>query len=171
MGGPASLGLEKLAEGGDSSAFIAEAAANSAVITSSTTTSGPFAAGSSQSVSLTGKHASDLSISVATMLANTNDAFTGANSIAIGQLQVGESLSINSRAYDAGTEVNSESLGTIPGPADNGEGFNSSRAGDVDRIAIHSGTVTPDDGLVTSILNETHRFNGPASHTLITRTK
>jgi len=63
------------------------------------------------------------------MLVNTNDSFTGLNAWDLSKLAVGDSWSTNVGVYDAGTEINSELLGTIPGPADGGDGtdFNAMR--------------------------------------------
>ena len=71
-------------------------------------------------------------------------------------------------AYDAGTEANSESSGTIPGPADGGEGFNSER-NDSQIVSAHSGVVGQDDGLTQSVLNGNHKFDNPIMAITITR--
>jgi hypothetical protein len=104
------------------------------------------------------------------MLANTNDAFTGIRNWNIGGLAVGDSNSIMARVYDAGTEANSETVDSMPGPAAMGEGFNVVRD-DLDRLTVHSGVVTADDGLLTSALNESHRWLGQAAKVMVTRTQ
>jgi hypothetical protein len=103
------------------------------------------------------------------MLVNTNDAFTGVNGLPIGDLSVGESKIYLSQPWDAGTESNTETAATIPGPAGGGEGFNPVRD-DRDYIATHPGVVTGDDGLASSILDESHRFIGPVVKFVVTRT-
>jgi hypothetical protein len=102
------------------------------------------------------------------MLVNTNDAFTGVNGISIGGLFPGESMTVYALVYDAGTELNSETAASIPGPAGGGEGFNAGRA-DRNFVAMHSGVVTVDDGLLTSTLNESHRFLTPVAKITIAR--
>ena len=104
------------------------------------------------------------------MLVNTNDAFTGVNAGPIGDLEVGESKTFLSQPWDAGTEGNIETAATIPGPAGGGEGYNMARD-DQDFIAVHLWVVTEDDGLVTSVLDESHRFLGPVARFVLTRTQ
>jgi hypothetical protein len=73
-------------------------------------------------------------------------------------------------AYDAGTEANSEAKGTMPGPADGGEGFNASRD-DVDFVHIHPGVISMYDGLADSVLGASHRFDNPVLAVTIMRTE
>ncbi len=169
VGTSASIGLEELAESGDASAFTMAADADMEVYASTASSAGPFGPGSNQTVSLTTASKADFHISVTSMLANTNDAFTGVGGIDVSQLAVGESSNMLAHAYDAGTEANSESAGTIPGPADGGEGFNASRMGDTDFISIHAGVLTADDGLPSSVLTEAHRWQGPVAMITVTR--
>jgi hypothetical protein len=72
-------------------------------------------------------------------------------------------------AWDAGTEANSEASGTIPGPADGGEGYNATRDDLVNFVAIHRGVISADDGLNSSILDESHRFDNPVARVMIER--
>jgi hypothetical protein len=83
-------------------------------------------------------------------------------------LSVGDTWSAYTSVYDAGTESNSEAQGTIPGPADGGTGFEAERD-DVDFVGMHSGVVSMDDGLATSVLTQAHRFDNPAAYIVITR--
>lgn len=168
-GAAASSGLEKLAEGGDTTDFLAAADANKKVYTSAAG-NGLILPGASDSVELEAKVKEDdhLQLSLATMLVNTNDAFAGVAAHALDDLEVGESQRFYVHAYDAGTEGNSETAATIPGPAGGGEGYNSARD-DVDFVSIHAGVVTADDGLSTSALDESYRFNGPVAMVTVTR--
>ncbi|WP_455221681.1 spondin domain-containing protein [Kaarinaea lacus] len=168
LGGSASTGLEMLAEGGDVSQFIADADADANVEATVSSTNGPFGPGATESVMIDAMPASDLQISVAAMLANTNDAFTGLANVSVGELAMGDSLSMMAHVYDAGTEGNSETAATMPGPAAGGEGFNAARD-DTDFVSIHAGVVTADDGLTTSALTESHRWLGFAAKITITR--
>ncbi|MDQ7049635.1 MAG: spondin domain-containing protein [Enterobacterales bacterium] len=163
IGQPVSVAIETLAEGGDNSQMLQSAMADNSV-----STAGILLPGASASAFITSTNFSNLYLSAATMLVNTNDAFSGINRIAVDTLAVGETLAFNKAAYDAGTESNSEMSGTIPGPADGGEGFNSQRD-DRDFLTLHSGVVTQDDGLATSVLNESHRFDNPVILVKITR--
>ena len=80
------------------------------------------------------------------------------------------SLTFTTFAYDAGTEANSEAAGTIPGPADSGEGFNEERD-DVNYVAMHPGVVSQHDGLSSSVLSSQHKFDNPLTQVVITRTQ
>lgn len=171
LGGSASVGLEDLAESGDTTRFIAEATANANVAATAMSSGGPFAPGASKTVMLSAAYASDLRLSVASMLANTNDAVAGFSGRPIGTLAVGESLTVMAFAHDAGTEQNTEADGTMPGPADGGVGYNVSRSGDVNYVHIHPGVVTMNDGYADSVLLESHRWQGPVTQVVVTRTQ
>ncbi len=169
-GQQASVALENLAEGGDNSMLLSEAANASQHIISISGT-GVVAGGGSEMFELA-VQADDVNrtyLTVATMLVNTNDAFTGVNAMNISNMVVGETRRYTAPVWDAGTEVNSETTGTIPGPADGGEGFNIDRSGDRDFIVFHPGVLTQDHGLISSVLNETHRFDNPAVSVTVTR--
>lgn len=171
-GAMASLGIEKLAEGGDSTDLIADAQASTAVVDTAVAGAGPFMPGNSVMADLESQSGSGLMISVAAMLGNTNDAFAGANGVAVPGLAVGQSHSMLVHAYDAGTEANTESTGTIPGPADGGTGFDMARdeyAAGSDYVSIHRGVVTVDDGLSSSVLDESHRWLGPVAKLTVMR--
>jgi hypothetical protein len=163
IGQPASAMLENLAESGDNSGVLA------AEFAVSNATNGDVLLPGMQTqimISTTDMMASKFSL--ATMLVNTNDAFTGLNAIDLSGLEVGGMMMINPGVYDAGTEGNSEMPGTIPGPADSGEGMNAARD-DVDYVAIHPGVVSGDDGLTTSVLTGEHKFDNPAMSVKIMR--
>ncbi len=171
IGMPASIPLEELAEGGDNSALRSEADGLANVI-STTEIDGVVGPGATNSVQFSVRESitSGLSVSVVTMLVNTNDAFTGVNVMRdIEQLQPGESRRVRTIAYDAGTEADSESVGTIPGPADGGEGFNTVRDDEADRVSMHPGVVSGVDGLTTSVLTDQHRFDNPVASVVVTR--
>lgn len=73
-------------------------------------------------------------LSLVLMLVNTNDAFTGLNSV---KLNRGAAMRMFTRgAYDAGTEINNELESHIPGPCCTGAGV---RAPEGDLIRKHSG--------------------------------
>ncbi|MGD8566794.1 MAG: spondin domain-containing protein [Gammaproteobacteria bacterium] len=167
-GSAASDGLEMLAEGGDPSQLVAEADMDTGVVATATSTGGPFVPGTAKTITIETMPDTDLQLSIATMLVNTNDAFAGVNSLSIGDMAMGDTTSMMAKVYDAGTEDNTESAATIPGPAGMGEGFNAARD-DVNFVSIHAGVVTIDDGLATSALDESHRWLGPAAEVSVTR--
>ncbi len=164
IGQAASAGLEQLAESGSPTDFIAEA--TEALGTQAG--DGVFGPGSSTSVDITAELQDDIYLTVATMLVNTNDAFTGLSSVMVGQLDVGEYVKMYAPIYDAGTESNYELAGTIPGPADGGEGYNAEREMS-DIVTRHPGVVTSDDGYAESVLDESHRFDNNAMMITIER--
>jgi len=166
LGSSVTTGLEELAESGSPDAFLTEADANSNVI--ATATNGAITIpGSSATISVTVDDNSNLMLSVAGMLANTNDAFSGVNGWDISELVTGDSMVVLAKVYDAGTETNDEA--NIPGPAAGGEGFNAARVG-LDQVVIHPGVVTTADGLNTSALDESHRWQNYAAKISITKT-
>ncbi|MGI9274735.1 MAG: spondin domain-containing protein [Endozoicomonas sp.] len=171
IGDAASSGLEVLAEGGDNSGLIDEASAAGAFAHASGDS--PVAPGATDTLTVTidGSQQENAEISVVTMLVNTNDAFTGVSSIDVSGLGVGvdDSVTLYGVTYDSGTEANSEAAGTIPGPADGGEGFKSARDDIADQVTMHGGVVTVDDGLDSSVLTQQHKWDNPAVQVKITR--
>jgi hypothetical protein len=165
VGQSAGLGLEKLAEGGDNSALLFELSENSAVVSSIGGT-GLILPSKSDTVTIEGN--SSECISVLAMLVNTNDAFAGVDCVDVSSLKTGETIMLTLPTYDAGTEGNSETGASIPGPAGGGEGFNASRD-DRGFVSVHSGVLTQDDGLNTSALTEAHKWDNPAASVMIER--
>jgi Spondin_N len=165
IGKPASNALEVLAEGGDNSPFIAQES-----IIASASSEGAVMPGANSTISVTTTDSTATYITIATMLVNTNDAFSGLTGLNLSSFDVNDSKTWTLGVYDAGTEANSESMGTIPGPADGGTGYDATRD-DLDLVTMHSGTVTMDDGLTNSVLTQAHRFDNPAMKVTITRTK
>ena len=166
FGAAVSDGLEQLAESGSPVAFLAEAG-TSTVVRDSQAGSGVVLPGDSAAVTLAGASA-DARLTLATMLVNTNDGFTGIDNQSLANLQPGQTLTLDVRTYDAGTEANSETLASVPGPAAGGEGFNLIRD-DRGFVTVHSGVISADDGLLSSVLNESHRIQNPAARLVITR--
>lgn len=163
VGEAASQALEILAEGGDNSAL-----ANSETVLTSATDSRPLMPGESSELLLSYQGEAHL-LSFVAMLVNTNDAFTGLTQLDLHSLAVGDSLHLQLPVYDAGTEANTERAGTIPGPADGGEGYNGSRDDILNVVTMHPGVVSADDGLSQSVLLQQHKFANPAVKLTITR--
>lgn len=158
-GKTASVALETLAESGDSSELIA---LNS--IEQSQVGSSGIAPGDAQTFTLELSDSDSMSISLASMLVNTNDGFTGITNLDISNLALDESYQQTLMTYDAGTEENDELA--VPGVG--GEAFNASREGDVDRVAVHAGILTEHE-LSSSILQPEHKFDNPTAQLIITR--
>ena len=163
LGTSASLALETLAEGGDNSMLLSEATATTDVddveMLSALLTPG-------KTLSVRVKGNGDY-LSLASMLVNTNDGFVGLEHYHVSHLKVGEGEYLELSTYDAGTEANSESATTVP--AQGGEGFNPSRDDANDKIRLHAGVVTSDDGLSSSALHSVHRFDHPTAQVWVKR--
>lgn len=166
VGDAASTAVEYLAEGGSNSQLLA---ALSGVDAASASGIGAIGPGGNEKISISVSASTQTLITVASMLVNTNDAFAGIRSLDVSSLASGESMTVAAKVYDAGTELNSESAGTMPGPADGGEGFNAARSDISDVVRFHGGVVTADDGLASSVLDQSHRFDNPAMMVTITR--
>ena len=171
VGSASTAGLEEMAEGGDNTALIAEANADAAV-TVTGSGAGPIGPAASETVTVDMLETDlpGLMLSVATMLVNTNDAFTGLNGMSVESMAVGDVVVVRSIAYDAGTEADTEAALTIPGPAGGGEGFNAVRDDQADMVTMHAGVVSQDDGFAASDLSEQHRFDNPVAQIRIERT-
>ncbi|WP_036827975.1 spondin domain-containing protein, partial [Photobacterium sanctipauli] len=143
IGQPASNALELMAESGDNSELL-----NDAAVAYSFSGAGVILPSQSDSVTMTFNPDQAQYVSVGSMLVNTNDGFVGETQISLSSLAVGDSMSINMAVWDSGTEANDEAAATVPGPAAGGEGFNSNRD-DNDRVSFHAGVISQDDGLAT----------------------
>ena len=171
-GEPASLAVETLAEGGDNSQVLSEAAAATQYISSGSTTGpvAPSTIGEPVTLDVPTDQLSDLRLSVMTMLIRTNDGFTGLNASDISNMEVGSSRSFSAPTWDAGTELDDEAGVNIPGTG--GEGFNATRNDRINLVRFHNGVVTnasPTFGLATSDLVEADRFLNPTSRITVTR--
>jgi hypothetical protein len=83
-------------------------------------------------------------------------------------MEPGDTQTVYTSAYDAGTEANSELAGTIPGPADGGEGYNPARDDWTPLVTHHGGVVGQQDTHPASVLTEAERFDGPVLRIEIT---
>jgi len=170
IGSPATAGLEELAEGGDNTSLLAEADANASVY-GSASGAAPIGPGGVETISIEVLQSdlADMRVSTSTMLVNTNDAITILNAMDVSGMLSGDSISLRTIAYDAGTEADTELGAHIPGPAGGGEGFNAARDDLADRVSMHTGIVGQDDGLATSALSNQHRFDNPVAMVRIER--
>lgn len=166
LGRSASTDLEYLAEGGDNS-FLIDAATTAMATASGAAPIGP---GASETITVRfgESQLNTAHINVVTMLVNTNDAIAAVHAVPLADMAVGDSVAMTSASYDSGTEANTEGSGTIPGPADDGEGFNAERD-DINQVLVHPGVISADDGLMTSRLNQMHRWDNPVARIMISR--
>jgi len=163
LGKTASDALELMAEGGDGSELLALKHNNPQYHANS-----PIPPGETAVFTLEARNKNFAYLSVAGMLVNTNDAFSGLNSVELSDLQSGQTSVFYTHTYDAGTEFNSEHAGTIPGPADGGEGFNAERDDVTNVVTLHGGVVSADDDYADSILSEADRFDNPVLRIVVT---
>ncbi len=171
IGSAASEGLERLAESGDPAMFLAEADAGDAFAAEAASEM-PVGPGGQANVIVefvTLPQDDVIELSIATMPVNTNDAFTGVAGLDVADLDIGETTTFFTPLYDAGTEFNSETADTIPGPAAGGEGFNAARDDIANLVARHPGVVTQGNGYADSALNESHRMDNPIMQVTVTR--
>ncbi|AOY86872.1 hypothetical protein BKP64_01020 [Marinobacter salinus] len=172
LGDSASVALEKLAEGGDNSDFITAADADSNVL-SAASGLGVIVPGASEQITASASVSSgdEVLMTWASMPVNTNDGLAAIGGVDLSDLAVGESTMFLAISYDAGTEANTESADTVPGPAASGlaEGFNAVRDDVRDAVYIHTGVVTQDDGLSTSTLGGRQRWDNPIASVRVER--
>lgn len=183
----ASLGLEKLAEGGDPTELMSEALAATQYLDAVTTpgATAPRSIGVMSTLLVPLLDIDDLRISFTTMLVDTNDGFTGLNAANISNMTVGQTISFMAPTWDAGTEANTETASTMPGPAASAAGgggasagFDTTRDDLFDLVHFHRGVVTSanasdgsKEGLSTSILTEADRWDNPTARIVVTRTR
>lgn len=158
-GDSASSELEELAESGNPQPFL-DAAATHAMVVDTQAGTGAIPPGGSETLTASFSGDEDLSWTLASMLVNTNDAFAGTSGATLPSLAVGESRTWYLPAYDAGTEANTETADSVPGPAGGGEGLNAARS-DSGRIRIHPGVISNQDGQAASALDGSHRWDNP----------
>lgn len=73
--------------------------------------------GTSETVTIETDDSGTISLSLLSMLVNSNDALTALNGVDLSEPKVAESVIYHMRSYDAVTKANSETAVTIPGPA------------------------------------------------------
>ena len=150
-GQSASVAIEQMAEGGSIDGIVEFATANPETVFASGALDavlGPVGT-ASVTISIADAELAGAVVSAVGMLVNTNDAFAGADDVSLAGLSQGESMRLPTLVWDAGTEANTEAAGTMPGPADGGEGFNAARDDTIDAVRIHPGVVTNAYGVTT----------------------
>lgn len=136
LGMPASLGLEILAEGGDTGMLSGELGALGDAVGSVQTVPGLLGPGQSVTVTVAVSNHHRF-LSFAAMLIPTNDTFAGLNGL---RLPRHGAVSVTVQAYDAGTEQNDQNCLNIPGPRCGGEGYSPGpNVGDEEYIYISNG--------------------------------
>ena len=144
VGGTASLGIKGIAEGGDTTAMLAIAAgAGSAIGTYGVLGGAPLAPGLTYTTTFSADAAHPY-FSFASMLGKTNDGFIGEGVSSMGLRLDGGDLDLTvlgSRAWDAGTELNTQSVDDL---AFLGGAGNPQEASTDAFVRVHGGVI---DGL------------------------
>lgn len=138
VGSPASAAVAAIAEDANLPNFAETYGQVAGVRSSTVGGAGPFGPGGSVTFEVRARRGDRLSL--VSMLVNTNDAFTGLDSVTLGKRW--EEFHVG--AYDSGTEVNNELPGFLPGPAGNSP-FVRDPEGNV--IAPHPGIVGTPGGI------------------------
>ncbi len=114
-GAAASNGLQQLAENGGVPVLVDELLANGSVsdVQVAATAAGPLFPGDSASVDVTATSSARF-VTLAGMLICTNDGFSGINSVKVPT----SSKTLYGYAFDAGTEINTESYSDLVPPCD-----------------------------------------------------
>jgi hypothetical protein len=180
VGDPASTGIKEIAENGYLTPLLAALGTDSGVFEAFAAPGGPLVPvgtpGSAMFDELTtfmidGGPGSKY-FSYVSMLICTNDGFTGVDSLRLPK-NVGDTVSVDSDAYDAGTESNTEYFGDIVPPCqgligvtgDPGTGESNPMLAEGGVITHHGGIV----GGVEDLLPGTHGWTDPVATITIER--
>jgi hypothetical protein len=158
VGGYASDEMIRIAEEGDAGPLAARLGGSRkvhAVVTGDT----PIGPGRSATYQIEAGHAFSR-LSVAFMLVNTNDGFSGVDRL---WLPAGGSVSYHLKAYDAGSEQNTELTSDIPGPCC---GSHDHGPDEMRRIRHHPGITGAGDLSVSD-----YGWSDPAARLTVTRIK
>ena len=165
-GAEASNGIQQLAENGGVGVLAAEVAANPSISASAIVGGAPLAPGTSESVSVDVVGRANR-FSLASMLVCTNDGFGGIDGKRLPRT-IGSERTYNARAYDAGTEMNTELFADLVPPCDGdlmtGTDMSNSALAEGGTIGRHGGI----DGV--GDLTDAHAWSGPVVQVTIERT-
>lgn len=155
-GHPASAAVSAVAEDAGLPIFVDTYSKTPGVRSATVGGAAPIGPGASVSFDVEARPGDRLSL--VSMLVNTNDAFTGLDSVRLGR----HTREYDVGAYDAGTEANNEDPGFIPGPAGNSPGV---RDPEGDVIRHHEGLL----GQSGEIDPAVYGWDGPVAHIVIER--
>jgi len=181
VGAAASFGVKEIAENGNNAPLLAALGGEKHVSAVIETQTGPLVpAGTPGSAmfadSVTFALTTDQGakyLSFAAMLICTNDGFTGVDSLRLPQ-QVGDSVTVVTAGYDAGTEINTEDFVDIVPPCQGLIGVSSGEAGTgTSNPALAEGGVIrhhPNIQGGSDLLPAVHGWTDPVAEVVITRT-
>jgi hypothetical protein len=175
VGEPASFEVKEIAENGNLAPMLMALEDDKHVADHVVAASGsppPLAPGNSVTVGITGDRGRKY-LSWVSMLICTNDGFTGVDTFRLPK-RVGDEVAIETNAYDAGTEVNTEDFADIVPPCQVLSGVSSDDAGTgaSDPALAEDGVVHPHAGVEggEDLLPEVHDWEDPVGRITITRT-
>lgn len=119
LGTPSSIGLEILAEGGDTTPLANALIDQGSQVSDVQTIPGVLAPGQSARITVEASRFHQF-VSVAAMLIPTNDTFVAINRA---RLPLFGSATFMAKAYDSGTEMNDQNCASMPGPRCGGAGY------------------------------------------------
>ena len=180
------MALEQLAEGGNTSLLMDEAMASVEFLDAQQGGgTPPKSTNAETTLVVPALDVDNLRLSVTTMLVDTNDAFTGLNAMDISNMAIGQKMIFSTITWDSGTEANTETAATMPGPAaqaagggGGSAGFSGVRDDLLDAVHAHRGALTnanamdaSKEGLATSVLTEADRWDNPTAQIVVVRTR
>lgn len=176
VGSPASFELQEIAENGNLAPMVDALSANKHVFDVVVAVAGdppPLAPGSAVTIQITAAQGAKF-LSFASMLICTNDGFTGINALRLPR-HVGESVTVDTAGYDAGTEINTEDFADIvpPCPALTGVPSDDPGTGVSNPALAEGGVIHHHPGIMggNDLLPEVHGWTDPVAEVVIVRTK
>jgi len=181
LGEPSSEGIWRIAEGGDVSVLMPELIADPHVYdvqlaVEDPANPGPYLPGQSVTVILdSGNAPGPRSLSLAGMLGSTNDAFFALNGEPVQKVPyfpayfgLGWTQVFFATAYDSGTEGNSETCATVPGPPCNNGSNERDTATAEGYVYVHNGIHGINSGSETDGLDEAvSDWNNPVAKIVV----
>ncbi|MDJ0805525.1 MAG: spondin domain-containing protein [Gammaproteobacteria bacterium] len=177
VGEHATVDLQAMAEGGDTSGLITQLEANSAVYDTDPVP-GLLAPGMSTETTLKVRGRANARLSLVGMLLPSNDGFIGMDSVKIPRHR--GTYTYYAKAYDAGTEANDEiingggMLNVLGIPADPGGNAGTGGVSTIgsdhnDKIHVHRGILGDLDptGGISDLDSSVHRFQNPVARIVV----
>jgi len=158
VGEIASHGVAAIAEDANTAPLVSALSQLDSVKSAATGGGGPIMPGASASYAVESWGPFNR-LSIVSMLVNTNDAFTGLDSLRLG----GRGDAVEVMAYDGGSEVNNELKGYIPGPC----------CGNLFVRAPEGALIGPHEGIAGrgDLSPATYGWTGPVARITVERTR
>ena len=174
VGQPASFEVKEIAENGNLDPMVSAVSSHKHVHDFAVVAAGgppPVLPGQSVSTELESAQGAKY-LSFVSMLICTNDGFTGIDSVRLPK-QVGESVTVHTNGYDAGTEINTEDFADIvpPCPPLTGVASTDPGTGTSNPALAENGVIRHHPGIVgdVDLLVDPHRWADPVAEVVIER--